>query len=50
MFGSLLDLTTNMTKIALAPVKVVVDVSVAVTQPLADVAEEIVDDVKEITR
>lgn len=47
MFGSLLGVVTDVAKITVAPVAVAADLTRAVTQPLAEVAEEIVDSVKE---
>ena len=47
MFGSLLKLTENVVKVAAAPIEVVADVAVVVTQPLADAAEEVTSSVKE---
>ena len=51
MFGllkSLGDLTKNVAEVALAPVEIVVDLAAAATQPLADAAKELKNDVKSI--
>jgi len=50
MFDSLLKLTGDVVKIAVAPVEIAVDTARVVTKPVADVAEEIVKGVKDVTR
>lgn len=47
MFGSLAGLVGDVLKVAAAPVSVALDVTRAVTKPLADAAEEVAKDVKE---
>lgn len=48
IFGSLTDLATNIVKVAVAPVEIAVDLADAVVKPIAEAAEQIVDDVKSI--
>lgn len=51
MFGllkSVADLTKNVAEVALAPVEVVVDLAAAATQPLAEAAREIKQDIKSL--
>lgn len=51
MFGllnSIADLATDVTKVALAPVGVMVDLAGAVVKPLANVAKELVDEAKSL--
>lgn len=50
MFKSLIDLTTDVVRIAAAPVEVAVDLTRIATKPLADAAQEIVQDVKSSTK
>lgn len=50
MFGSLLGLATDVVRVVAAPVAVAAELTRAVTQPLAEVAEEVVDSVKEVVR
>ncbi|WP_339733167.1 hypothetical protein [uncultured Pseudomonas sp.] len=47
MFGSLAGLVGDVLKVAVAPVSVAVDVTRAVTKPLADAATEVAKEVKE---
>ena len=49
MFKSLLNLTGDLVKIATAPVEVAADLARVVTKPVADVAEDVVDEVKAAT-
>lgn len=49
MFGSLFGLVEDTVKIATAPIEIAVEVTRVVTKPLADVAEEIVEGVKNVT-
>lgn len=50
MFGSLLKLTKDLVTIVTAPVEIAIDLTGAVVKPIAEVAEEIVDDIKDITK
>lgn len=50
MFKSLLDLGTDVIKTAAAPVEVVADLTRVVTKPIADLSEEVRDEVKEATK
>lgn len=47
MFGSLVGLVGDALKIAAAPVEIAVDVTRAVTKPVADAAQQVAKDVKE---
>ncbi len=47
MFGSLFDIAKDVVDIATAPVEVAVDVTRAVTKPIAETAQEIVKDIKD---
>jgi hypothetical protein len=49
MFKSLLGVVTDVAKVAVAPVEIAADVTRAVTKPVAEIAEEAVKEVKEIT-
>jgi hypothetical protein len=48
LFGSLIDLTTDVVRVVAAPVEAVVDLAGAVVKPIADVAEDLVSDIKSI--
>lgn len=51
MFGllkSLTDLATDVTKVALAPVEMVVDLAGAAVKPVVEVAKDLVADVKSL--
>lgn len=50
MFKSLLDVATDVAKIAAAPVEMVADAARVVTKPVADLAGEARDEVKEISK
>ncbi len=49
MFKSLLGIVKDVAEIVTAPVEIAVDVTRAVTKPVAEVAQEAVKEVKEIT-
>lgn len=49
MIKSLLGVVTDVAKIAAAPVEIAADVTRAVTKPVADLSEEAVKEVKEMT-
>jgi len=49
MFNSLIGLVTDVAKVAVAPVEIAIDVTRCVTKPLADLAGEISEEVKEAT-
>ena len=49
MFKSLLNITTDVVKIASAPVEIALDTTRAVTKPVADLCEETVKEIKEVT-
>lgn len=46
LFDSLTDLTKNVVDIVKAPVEIAVDVAKGATKPMADMANEVVEDVK----
>lgn len=48
IFDSLLDLTTSAVKIVAAPVDVVVTVAAAAAKPVAEVVEDLADDIKDV--
>ena len=48
LFDSLIDLTSNVVKIAVAPLEAAVDVTNAVVKPLADATKEVTDTIKSI--
>lgn len=48
LFDSLVELTTNTVKVVAAPVEVVAELANAAVKPIAEAAEEIVEDVKSI--
>ena len=50
MFKSLIELTTDVVKVASAPVEIVADVARVVTKPVADIAGDVVKEVKEATK
>lgn len=47
MFGSLLNLGSDLVDIATAPVKIAVNVTRVVTKPVADFANEVVEEVSD---
>lgn len=47
MFKSLFDLAQDVVDIATAPVKIAVDLTRAAVKPMADMAREVVDEIKE---
>lgn len=49
MFKSLVELTKDVTKIATAPVEMAIDTARVATKTAADVAQDAVKEVKEIT-
>ena len=48
LIGSVLQLGADVTKVALAPVEIVVDLADAVVKPVAQVAEEVVQEIKSL--
>lgn len=50
MFKSLFGLTKDIADIAIAPVEIAIDVTRAVTKPIADLSREAVEEVKEATK
>lgn len=46
MLGSLVGVASDVVKIATAPVEIALDVTRAVTKPIADVAQEAVKEIK----
>ncbi len=48
MFRSLLGVVSDVVKVAAAPVEVALDVTRCVTKPVADAAEAVASEVKEI--
>lgn len=49
MFKSLFGVVSDVAKIAIAPIEIAADVTRAVTKPIADVAEEAVKEIKDMT-
>jgi hypothetical protein len=47
MFNSLIGIATDIVKVVAAPVEIVADVTRAITKPIADAAQEVVQSVKE---
>ncbi len=47
MFKSIFGIVEDVVKVATAPIEIAADVTRAVTKPIADVAQEVVKDVKE---
>lgn len=47
MLSSLLGIVTDVAKVAIAPVEIAVELTRAVTKPVADAATELVKDVKD---
>lgn len=50
MFGSLIGIASDLTKIAIAPVKIAADVTRTVTEPVANAATEAAKEIEEITK
>jgi hypothetical protein len=50
MFGSVFNIMSDVIDVVKAPVEVVLDVTRAVTAPIAEVANDIVKEVKESTK
>jgi hypothetical protein len=50
IFDGLTNLAANVVKVAVAPIEMVVDVTNAVVQPIAEAAEDLVEDVKSINK
>ncbi len=50
LLGSAFDLATNVVKVVAAPVEVVVDLANAAVKPIAEVAEELVQEVKDLSK
>jgi hypothetical protein len=48
LLKSVADLTADVAKVAVAPVEMVVDLAGAVVKPVAEAAEELVDEVKQL--
>lgn len=49
MLRSLLNITGDLVRVVTAPVEIAADLAATVTKPVADVAQDIVDDIKEAT-
>lgn len=49
-FDDIAGLVGDVAKVAVAPVEIVANVARAVTKPIAEIAEEIVDEVKDLTK
>lgn len=47
MFGSLLNVVKDIATIVTAPVEIALDITGAVTKPVADIASDVVNTVKE---
>ena len=50
MFGKLFDVVVDVARVVTAPVEIAVDVVAAVTKPIAEVAQDVVDTVKDELR
>ena len=50
MFESLIELVKDTTRIVTAPVEIAVDVADAVVKPVAEAAEAVVEEVKNLTK
>lgn len=50
LFDSLLDLSASAVKIVVAPVDVVVSVAAAASKPVADVVEDLANDIKDAVK
>ncbi len=50
LFDSLLDLATDTVKIVAAPVDVVVTIAAAAVKPVAEVVEELAEDIKDAVK
>lgn len=50
MFGSLFGIVNDVVKIAVAPVEIAAGVARAVTKPIADVAQELAKDAKDLIK
>lgn len=50
MFGSLIGIVSDAVKIAAAPIEIAADVTRAVTKPIAEVAQEVVKEVKDAAK
>lgn len=50
MLGSLFGIVTDVAKVVVAPVAIAAEVTRAVTKPIADGAEAVVEEVKEALR
>jgi hypothetical protein len=48
LFESVVDLATDVVKVAAAPVEIAVDLAGAVVKPVAEVAQDIVKEVKSL--
>lgn len=49
MFNSLFNLAGDALKIVAAPVEIAADLARVVTKPVADIADDVVDSVKDLT-
>jgi hypothetical protein len=50
LVGSFLDVESDVAKIAVAPVEITADLARVATKPVADIAGEVVDEVKLATK
>lgn len=48
LFDSLVELTTEAVSVIVAPVEIVADVASVIVKPIAEVTEDIVDEVKNL--
>ena len=48
LFKSVIDLTTDVVRVVTAPVQGVIELADAAVKPIADVAQELVEDIKSI--
>lgn len=50
MFGSLISLVENTARLVVAPIALAVDVADAIVEPIANVVEELADDVRDVLK
>jgi hypothetical protein len=50
LFDSILGVVENVTTVVVAPVEIAADLAQAATKPVAEAAEQLVEDVKQLTK
>lgn len=50
LLDSCLDLVSDAAKVVVAPIEVVIDVADAIVKPIAEVAQDVVEEVKDLTK